>query len=120
MSEVDVHWTNIVLIVGLCVTVTGLIFYVRCLWRRARIVSDKVCVMTSQHLESAGELWCQAALWGGIVLGLFANIAEEMRSGASLHRLAFSMVASAGMVLVWGVCIGRLSLRRQLRLEERR
>jgi hypothetical protein len=112
-----VDWISIVMIAGLCVVVTGSILYVRCLWRRPRIVSANVYVTTSQRLESVGELWCQATLWDGIVLVLLATLAEEMRSGASLQRLAFSMVASASMVLVWGVCLGRLSLRGQLRQE---
>lgn len=113
-------WTTIVMIAGLCVGITGLTSYVRFLWQRSRIVSGNVYVTTNQRLESVGELWCQVALWGGLVLVLFSNVAEQMRSGASVHKLAFSMIAGGSMVWVWGVCIGRLSLRRQLRLEERR
>jgi hypothetical protein len=109
-------WTAILMIAGFCVCVAGLIFCARS-WLRGPIVSGNVHVRTSQRLESAGELWGQAALWGGIVLVLAGNIAQEIRSCASPQMLAFGMSATAGNVLVLGICLGRLSMRRQLQPE---
>jgi hypothetical protein len=64
-----------------------------------------------------GELCAAALFWGGIVLGQAGTIADEIQRGASHRRLAFTLAVTALLILVCGVTLGRLSLRRQLKLE---
>ena len=66
------------------------------------------------RLESLGELWGLAIFFGGLALSQIALVAGYVQFGTTPPR---ALAAAGGAVLLWGISIGRLSLRRQLRLE---
>jgi hypothetical protein len=118
-SEVDVNWidTHIVELVGICVGGAGLVLYALCARRRMRIPGQAARVAMPRRLESVGELWGLAILFGGLALSQVAIVAGYVRFGTTPPRLTHALAVAGGSVLLWGISIGRLSLRRQLRIE---
>jgi hypothetical protein len=70
-----------------------------------------------RRIEGMGELCAATLVCGGIALEEADTIADQIQRGASHERLAFTLVVTALLILVCGVTLGRLSLRRELRLE---
>src|SRR5690242_12889757 len=109
-------WNEIAILVGVCAALGGgiaTIFYSRRWWT----AGSATHLTLNGRLESNGELCGAALLWGGIVLEQAGTIADEIQRGASHQRLAFSLAATALLILVCGVTLGRLSVRGQLNLE---
>lgn len=108
-------WNEILILIGACAALggaTATIFYSRHWWFRGSTTHLTI----NGRLESMGELCAAALLWGGIALEQAGTIANEIGRGASHQRLAFTMVVTALMILVCGAALGRLTLRRQLKL----
>ena len=65
-----------------------------------------------------GELCGLVIMFGGLALSQIAMTAGNvMPLGTMPPRLMRSFAVAAGFVLLWGISIGRLSLRHQLHLE---
>jgi hypothetical protein len=114
------QWNDIVLIAGLCATVAGglaSLLYTSARLRRWRIGQSTMHLTITRRLESMGELCAVALFSAGFVLLELGNIADQIERGASHQRLAFSLVVGALWLLLFGVALGRLSLRWQLRPE---
>ncbi|HEV2547650.1 MAG TPA: hypothetical protein VGU20_09955 [Stellaceae bacterium] len=116
MDWIDI--TETVAVAGLCVGSAGLVVYLLCVWRRRRIPWRKLRLAKPWRLESKGELWGLAIMFGGLALGQVAIAASDVQLGIAPSRLIRSFAVAAGFVLLWGISIGRLSLRHQLRLED--
>ena len=113
------NWIDIIDIVemaGLCIGSAGLVVYLLCVWRRSRIPWTKLR-LAPRRLESKGELWGLAIMFGGLALGQVVIAASDVQLGIAPPRLMRSFAVAAGFVLLWGISIGRLSLRHQLHLE---
>jgi len=111
-----VNWNDIAILIGACAALggaTATIFYSRRWW----LPGSTTHLTINGRLESMGELCAAALLWGGIVLEQVGTISDEIQRGVSHRRLAFSLAVTALLILVCGGALGRLSLRRQLRLE---
>jgi hypothetical protein len=107
-------WTDLVIIAGLGIVVTGVALMIYQQLRRGRpwYVSARVTggVRRSDRLDSMGEIAVQASVFGGIALIQLANVSEWTLP----HGLGLSLAACAAMLLVLGVHVGRLLMRWQL------
>jgi hypothetical protein len=112
-----VDWNEYLMIVGLCATFAGGTLSLFYFPRRDRLTRQMGPVTTTAPLESMGELWSRVTLWGGAVLVQIGFIAHDLQRGATNESLAFPLAAGGLTVLVWGASLGRLSLRRHLRLQ---
>jgi hypothetical protein len=120
--EADVNWIDpdiafdIAEIVLLCVSGTGFLFYLFCAWRRTRNPGPKARLATLRRLESVGELCGLVIVFGGFAVSQIASVAVDLQFCTAPQRLAHFLAVAGGFVLLWGISLGRLSLRWQLRL----
>ena len=110
----DWNDTDMVAVAGICGMGAGLLLSAICAWRRLRIPGQAARLAMPRRLESLGELWGLAIFFGGLALSQIALVAGYVQFGTTPPR---ALAAAGGAVLLWGISIGRLSLRRQLRLE---
>lgn len=96
---------------------TGFLLYLFCAWRRTRSRGPKTRLVAPPRMESVGELCGLAIVFGGLALGQIASVAVDLQLCTTPQRLARVLVVAGGFVLLWGISLGRLSLRRQLRLD---
>jgi hypothetical protein len=95
----------------------GLLVYLFYAWRRTRSPGPKARLATPRRLESVGELCGLAIVFGGFALGQIASAAVELQFCTTPQRLAQFLALAGVSVLLWGIYLGRLSLRLQLRME---
>lgn len=106
------------MIAGVCLSITGLAFLI---WQNTQIARHvarhKVGAAAARRLYAMGLEWSGVALWFGVVLAMTAQILQQLQRGAPLESVKFSILAGACAVFACGLFVGRLHLRRQLRLE---
>jgi hypothetical protein len=113
------QWNDIAILVGACATVAGGIAFLRYMpaaFRESRL-RPTTHLTTTVRLESVGQLLAGVLMWGGGVLAQVGVVANDLQRGASHQSLAFTLASAAVLILVCGVTLGRLTLRRQLNLE---
>jgi len=67
------------------------------------------------RIETMGELALPAACFGGTVMIQFGNIAYHLDERTLPHNVPLSLASTAGCVLIFGVLLGRVLMRWQLR-----
>jgi hypothetical protein len=106
-------WTDLALLGGLCLCLAGVVLTLRQLgrwWTR-----EQPRGMSRRRLEGVADLAGPTALFGGIAMMQFGNVAEHVSERTLPADLWFSLLSGAAVLLVFGVHLGRLMMRWQLR-----
>jgi hypothetical protein len=116
--EVNVNWSDAVMIGGLCIAGAALAFYV---WEHVRIArqigGQEIRSATARRIGSARQDWRGGAVWFGLLLVLTSNAFQEVQRGAMAQSILLSLAGVAAGAFICGVYSGRLLLRRQYLLE---
>ena len=105
------RWTELTLLIGLLICIAAPILLVR---RRLSWVREHPGQF-SKRLESLDEIAIQALPFGGILLMQFANLVDHVREETLPQNIWLSIGSGALMLLVFGMQLGRLLMRWQLR-----
>lgn len=108
-------WTDVTITAGLLLGLVGCVLVVyharRRWWPSGRIRDSSL-----SRIESIAELASQSACFGGIAIVQFGNVAEHLSEGTIPVHLWPSVVSIAAGFLLFGISLGRLHVRWQLRL----
>ena len=66
-------------------------------------------------MRPTADLASPAVLWGGMMLIQFGNLALHVSDGTLPRILPLSLVSTASSTFIFGLLLGRLHMRRQLR-----
>jgi hypothetical protein len=102
------RWTDLTLIAGLLVCVTGLVLMLRQAGRWARERS-------TGHLDVFGDAASLAALFGGIAVMQLGDVAEHISDNTLPADLWLSLVSGSLVLVVFGAQLGRLAVRLEMR-----
>jgi protein-S-isoprenylcysteine O-methyltransferase Ste14 len=105
------RWTDVTLIAGIFMCLAGLVLTVRQASRRREQARRR----SASYVERIGDLASQAVVFGGVALVQFGNVAKHVSERTLPANLWLSLASSTSVLLVFGVLLGRLHMRWQLR-----
>lgn len=116
-GEVDVDWTFVVLIAGLCINVAALAFGYVYILPRAR--TARPWSAESELFNGLREI-CAAAVAGGLVLICIAFIEIVHHTRFATNPIFPVLFLGSGAISVWrcGFHVGRVSLRWWRRIDD--
>ncbi|HEY1630760.1 MAG TPA: hypothetical protein VGF56_05560 [Rhizomicrobium sp.] len=100
------------ILAGLPVTVAGAVLTVRQVARRMR---ETIRERSARQVEEIADVASQAILFGGVATVLFGNIAQHIGDRRPPSVPWLSLISMTSIVLVFGVQLGRLLMRWQMR-----
>lgn len=109
------RWTELTLAAGLVLGLAGIVLTVRQVSRRNWGARQSDRPRTAWYVEGIGDLAIQALLVGALALMQFSNVAGHIAERTLPANLWLSFVSSAMILILFGVLLGRLLMRWQLR-----
>jgi hypothetical protein len=109
------HGGEITIVAGLLIGLAGLGLTFRQVGRRFWGSREQARPRSAKYVEGVGDLASPAVLWGGMILIQFGNLAAHVNDGAFPGNLSLSLVSSASGIFAFGLLLGRLHMRWQLR-----
>jgi hypothetical protein len=107
------RWTDLTLIAGFVICLTGFLTMLRQAGHWARVRS-------AGHRQGSGDAAGLAALFGGIALMQLADAAEHIGNNTLPGNLWLSLLSGALVLVVFGAQLGRLAVRLQMRRQAAR
>ena len=108
-------WADLMLTAGLVVGLAGIVLLIRQVGRRRSWTRASSRPRSAWYVEGVGDLACQALLVGGLVLMQLGTLARHIVERTLPTNLGLSVVASTAILVLFGIAVGRLSMRWQLR-----
>ncbi len=110
------YWTDLTLLnAGIIMCLAGIVLMVRQVGRRHWWTGQPARLRSARYVEAIGDLASQAVVFGGVALIQFGNVAEHIREKTLPANLWLSVVGSTLWFVMFGVVVGRLLMRWQLR-----
>jgi hypothetical protein len=106
------RWTDLTLIAGLLICLTGFVLMLRQAGQWAR---ERAREKSTGHLGVFGDAVSLAALFGGIALMQLGNVAEHISDQTLPADLWLSLVSGSLVLVVFGAQLGRLAMRLEMR-----
>jgi hypothetical protein len=100
---------------GLIMGLAGIVLMVRQVGRRHWWTGQAARLRSARYVEGIGDLASQAVLFGSVALIQFGNVADHMREKTLPASLWLSFVGSTIWFVMFGVAVGRVLMRWQLR-----
>jgi len=110
----ELQWTDTTLDAGLIVVLAGIVLMVRQVGRR-HWTRQPARLRSARYVEGVGDLASQAVVFGGGVLIQFGTIARHISEKTLPGNLWLSLVGTTIWFVMFGVVVGRLLMRWQLR-----
>lgn len=106
------YWADAVLVAGSSITIAG---FVLTLFQAKQKARERARGASARRLESIGEIASLATTLGGVALVLFADAAKHLSERTLPPNPWLALDAGVALVLVFGIHLGRLHMRWQLR-----
>jgi hypothetical protein len=100
---------------GLIVVLAGIVLMVRQVGRRRWWTRPPARPRSARYVEGVGDLASQAVVFGGGVLIQFGTVAGHISEKTLPANLWLSLVGTTIWFVMFGVVVGRLLMRWQLR-----
>jgi hypothetical protein len=112
----ELRWIELVTVIaGVILCLAGLVLTIRRLGRRHGLIHQQACPRSARYVEAVGDLASQAVVFGGVALIQFGNVAQHISEWTVPANLWLSFVSSTMVFVLFGVVLGRLHMRWQLR-----
>ena len=108
-------WTDVTSWTGFLVVLVGIAMTIFLIVRRLRWMRNRPPGTSARRLEGSLEIAAQAVLFGGMALMNFGSFAGHVTAGALPRHLWLTLAGGAAMLVLFGVHLGRLLMRWQLR-----
>ena len=105
------HWPYLAIIFGTLIGLGSIVLKGFLASRRQRLVSER----GTRQIEGIGEVASQAAISGSMLLVAAASFSVVATLEGEAATLTFSIICAVILVLLFGVQLGRLLMRYQLR-----
>ncbi len=109
------NWPDLTIFAGVFICLAGGVLTLREVGRRQWWAREQPRRRSANYVEGVGVVASQAVLFGGMPVTWFGNIAGHIINKTPPANLWLSLLSGAAVFLVFGVQLGRLAMRWQVR-----
>jgi hypothetical protein len=106
---------DLTVLAGLLIVLAGVVLTLRQVGRRLWWAREQPRRRSASYVEGIGVVASQAVLFGGMAVMLFGNIAGHISDKTMPTNLRLSLLSGTAVLLLFGVQLGRLLMRWQVR-----